>query len=153
MDNLHIATALLGALLLAAAAIDLRTMRIPNALNLAIAAAGLCATLWLNLPLGPALVGIALGYSALFLANQLYRHMRGRDGIGMGDAKLLAGAGAWVSWSGLPFVVLIGAALGLAFVAAMRVSGRALAAQDALAFGPCLAAGTFIVWCVQAYAN
>jgi leader peptidase (prepilin peptidase)/N-methyltransferase len=151
MDT-HVATAILAALLALAAAIDMRTMRIPDALNAAIAIAGLSATWWLGKPLAPALAGVVLGYGALFLANQFYRAVRGRDGLGMGDAKLLAGAGAWLGWSGLPFVVLIASALGLCFVAAQRVRGRTLIPGDALAFGPFLSVGALLVWLVQTYA-
>lgn len=145
-------TLLLAALLLGAALIDLRTLRIPNALNAAIVATGLMATWVLAKPLWPALIGAAAGYAFLFAVNALYRAARGRDGLGLGDAKLLAGAGAWLGWSGLPFVVLIGSALGLAWVAALRLGGRQLKAQDALAFGPFLCVGIFAVWLVRSFA-
>lgn len=151
MDERGLATLILAALLGAAAVIDIRTMRIPDALNAALVLTGLCATWLMGKPLAPALTGVALGYGALFLINQAYRAARGRDGLGMGDAKLLAGAGAWLGWSGLPFVVLIASALGLGFVAAQRVAGRAPRGDDALAFGPLLCAGVLIVWLVQAY--
>lgn len=150
MDEFHLATLILAALLIAASVIDMRTMRIPDALNLALIVTGLAATWLLEKPMAPALIGVALGYGALFLINQLYRAARGRDGLGMGDAKLLAGAGAWLGWTGLPFVVLIGSALGLCFVAARRIAGRTLKPGDALTFGPFLCAAVLIVWLVQA---
>lgn len=147
----HIATLVFATLLTLAAAIDIRTLRIPDALNALIVALGLAATWALQRPLSAALIGVAAGYAFLFAANFAYRTARGRDGIGLGDAKLLAGAGAWLGWSGLPFVVLFGSALGLAFVAALRLGGRSLGRQDALAFGPFLCAGAFVVWLAQAY--
>jgi leader peptidase (prepilin peptidase)/N-methyltransferase len=137
------------ALLIAASVIDLRTLRIPDLLNAAIVAAGLGATWLLQRSLADALVGAASGYIALFAINWAYRAMRGRDGVGLGDAKLLAGAGAWLGWSGLPFVVLIGSALALMYISLRRVLGRALQATDALAFGPFLSAGIIVVWFVQ----
>lgn len=149
MPPLYLATSILAALLLAAAVIDVRTMRIPNALNALIACSGLIAAFWLGLPLRDALIGVAAGYTALFLLNRGYRALRGRDGLGLGDAKLLAGAGAWLGWTGLPFVVLIAAALGIAFVAALRIGGRHMSGGDALAFGPFLCIGALIVWVVQ----
>lgn len=146
------ATGVLAALLAAAAIIDARTLRIPDALNATLVAAGLAATWWLGKPLAAALIGVAAGYGALWLVNRLYRVTRGRDGLGLGDAKLLAGAGAWVGWMGLPFVVLIAAALGIVWVAALRIGGRALKRQDALAFGPFLCVGVMAVWLVQTFA-
>lgn len=151
MTNLYIATAALGVLLLIAAAIDIRTMRIPNVLNAVIAAAGLVATWLLQRDIVTALLGLTLGYAFIFLANAAYRGVRGHDGVGMGDAKLLAGAGAWVGWAGLPFIVLIGSATGLAYVAAARVAGRHLGPLDTLPFGPFLCIGTLVVWIVQVF--
>jgi leader peptidase (prepilin peptidase)/N-methyltransferase len=147
----HLATFLLIALLLAISIVDLRTMRIPNALNATLAVAGLAITYCIGNDLIAALLGIALGYGALATANFAYRYARGRDGIGMGDAKLLGAAGAWIGWSGLPFVVLIASATGLIFVALLRIMGRRFSASHALAFGPWLCAGIFIVWLVMTY--
>ena len=87
-------TIVLFALLATAAVIDSRTMRIPNALNAVIAGVGIGATLSLDRPLIDALLGMALGYGLIYLANAVYRALRARDGIGMGDAKLLGAAGA-----------------------------------------------------------
>lgn len=149
MLSVLISTFVLFALLAAAAYVDIRTMRIPNALNALIVFTGLGATWWLEKPLIAALIGVALGYGALLALNLGYRAIRGRDGMGMGDAKLLAGGGAWLGWSGLPFVLLIGSALGLAYVAALRIAGRQLSRTDALAFGPFLGLGIFIAWLVM----
>lgn len=49
-----------------------------------------------------------------------YWQLRRREGIGLGDAKLLAAAGAWVAWQGLPSVVLIAAVAGLLAAALAR---------------------------------
>lgn len=149
--SLHAATGALALLLIAAAAIDARTRRIPDALNLVVAALGLAVTYVLNGDMLASLIGMIAGFAALFLINLLYRQQRGRDGIGLGDAKLLGGAGAWLGWTGLPFVVLIASATGLMFVAIQRLRGRALGRMDALAFGPFLCVGIFVVWLVQAY--
>lgn len=147
----HLATFLLIALLLAVSIVDLRTMRIPNALNATLATAGLAITYCIGNDFIAALAGIALGFGALATANFAYRYARGRDGIGMGDAKLLGAAGAWIGWSGLPFVLLMASATGLVFVALLRIMGRPLNASHALAFGPWLCAGILIVWLVQTY--
>lgn len=153
MFHTHLATFVLFALLTAVTVIDMRTLRIPNGLNAVLALCGLAATWALDRSLSDALIGAAAGYAAMWGASFGYRQLRGRDGLGMGDAKLLAGAGAWLGWVGLPFVVLIASALGIAFVAARRLFGREIAATDAMAFGPFLSAGVFVVWLVLTYAQ
>ncbi len=141
-----LATLTLAGLLAIAATIDLRTRRIPDVLNLATAIAGLTATWLLQRDMWVSLIGIAAGYVALFLVSVGYRQLRGRDGLGLGDAKLLAGGGAWIGWMGLPFAVLMAAGAGLVFVAVSNLAGRKLTAIDALPFGPFLAAGIFATW-------
>jgi leader peptidase (prepilin peptidase)/N-methyltransferase len=142
-----VAAAALAALLIAVAAIDARTRRIPDALNAAILMSGLAATWLLARDLTAALIGVFAGYLAIFAVNALFRRMRGRDGVGMGDAKLLGALGAWVLWWGLPFVVLTASAAGLA-VALLRRARR----DEMLPFGPFLAAAGLVVWLVQTYA-
>jgi leader peptidase (prepilin peptidase) / N-methyltransferase len=147
-----VATLVLAAGLAAVAAIDLRTRRIPDWLNAALALAGLAATWALDFSIRGAALGMLAGYAALAGLAFAYRRLRGVDGIGLGDAKLLAAAGAWLGWRLLPYVVLIAAATGLAFVAVQRLRGRTLKAQDALAFGPFLALGVLIAWIVRIWA-
>lgn len=151
MFHFHLATLVLFALLAAVAIIDLRTMRIPDLLNLLVVASGLGATAILGGSLLNSAIGIVAGYGAMWGVSEGYRAVRGADGIGMGDAKLLAGAGAWLGWAGLPFVVLIASSVGLAWVALKRLAGRTVSARDALAFGPFLCVGMFVVWLAQAY--
>jgi leader peptidase (prepilin peptidase)/N-methyltransferase len=80
----------------------------------------------------------------------VYRAIRGRDGLGGGDAKLLAAAGAWVGVRALPQVVLFAAIAGLVAAAGLRIAGVRLGAQSALPFGPFLALATWLVWLAPA---
>jgi leader peptidase (prepilin peptidase)/N-methyltransferase len=77
--------------------------------------------------------------------------MRGREGLGQGDAKLLAAAGAWLGWEALPVVVFIGAVLGLALVLLRRRPGQKLDAATALPFGAPLALATWVMWLAASY--
>ena len=137
----------LGWVLLALAETDRRTMVLPDALTLPLLACGLLATWWL----APAhlldhAIGAAAGFAALALVGGLYLRVRGREGLGLGDAKLLAAGGAWLGWAALPGVVVAAAASALAVALAGRLSGRPLAAGDALPFGPYLALGVWLGW-------
>lgn len=130
--------ALLAVLLAWIVVEDMRRLRIPDAASLTLIAAGLACTA-LHGDVVAAAVGAVCGYGFMVAVERLYLRLRGRDGLGRGDAKLFAGAGAWVGWQLLPMVLLIGAGAGLVFALAR---GR----PDApVPFGPFLALGIAVV--------
>lgn len=132
----------LWALLTVAAVIDLRTLRIPDGLNAFIVLVGIVRILTAQPQTAvSAAIGAALGYGLIWGVNALHRARRGHDGIGMGDAKLLAAGGIWVGWFGVPFVVLIAASAALVAVAVIRLAGRPMPQTAKIAFGPFLALG------------
>jgi len=136
----------LGWTLLALALIDWRTLVLPDALTLPLFFAGL-GVAWLIDPhiLFAHVLGAGLGFALFAAIGWVYARLRGRDGLGLGDAKLLGAAGAWVSWSGLPSVVLIAGLCALAVALAGTLYG-VVARERAIAFGPFLALGTWLVW-------
>lgn len=142
---------ILGWWLLALAWIDLRHWLLPDVLTLPLIVTGLAAALLFD-PGGltDRALGAALGYVAFRLVAYVYRKVRGRDGLGAGDAKLLAAAGAWVGASGLPQVILFAAVAGLVAAACLRLAGVRLGAASALPFGPFLALATWLVWLLPA---
>lgn len=151
MIQTHAATLSLALFCAAASAIDARTRRIPDWLNAAMGLCGLAAAFLLGRGLLDSVIGAAAGYLAIALLALIYRRLRGRDGIGLGDAKFLAASGAWLGWSALPFVVLLGSSFGLIWIVIERLRGKKVGGQDSIAFGPALAAGTFIAWLASAY--
>lgn len=151
------ATVFSGAALLAAAAlgwgllllslIDRRCLWLPDLLTLPLAAAGLLCAAWAGeAALVASAIGAAGGYALLAGVAWSYRHLRGRDGLGLGDAKLLAVAGAWVGWQGLPLVLLAASVAALTVVAMMAWRRRGLDWQQPLPFGPFLALGLWLVF-------
>jgi leader peptidase (prepilin peptidase) / N-methyltransferase len=142
------ASCALGWTLLTLSLIDLRCQTLPDFLTLPLLLAGLVVTAigWPAALPGHAL-GAALGYGALAGIGWLYRALRGHDGLGLGDAKLLAAGGAWLSWQALPGVVLGAALLALLAVAVGRVVWRVpLSAATRIPFGPYLAAAIWLAW-------
>lgn len=134
--------AMVGWWLLALALIDLETLRLPDLLTLPLGVAGVAASL-----LGPAaglavplplssLLGAALGAGILVAVRWGYGRLRGREGLGLGDAKLAGAAGAWLGAEALAWLILLAslAGLGLALVRHRRLSG-----ELAIPFGPPLA--------------
>lgn len=108
---------------------------------------GLAVTFWLDHAAVPGhLLGAAAGLLVLTAVGWTYRQLRGREGLGFGDAKLLAGAGAWLSWQGLPSVLLIAAVLGLAGTLLSHAGRRPISAATKISFGSYLCAAIWIVW-------
>lgn len=100
----------LGLGLIAAAFIDLSHMYLPDPLTLGGAALGV-----LSVPLRPgatfveSLLGAGIGFLAVWLPfDFLHRLVRGKPGMGLGDAKLVMLAGAWFGWQGALFTLLGG---------------------------------------------
>ncbi|WP_246130421.1 prepilin peptidase [Nitrospirillum pindoramense] len=137
----------LGWTLLALALIDMRHMILPDALTLPLVAAGL-ALAWVQagtMPVDHA-VAAAAGYGGLVALNLVYRAVRGRDGMGRGDAKLLAAGGAWLGLAALPHVLLLSATCGLLAFAFSRALGKPLDPAAPMPFGPCLAFAIWVCW-------
>ncbi len=103
------ASCVLGWSLLTLAVMDMRSMVLADSLTLPLVAAGLAVSWALGTEtLYDAAIGAALGFLSFALIGWLYRKLRGREGLGLGDAKLLAAAGAWLTWQALPSVVAWG---------------------------------------------
>lgn len=125
--------------LLALAFIDADTQLLPDDLTLPLLWGGLLANLFgLFVPLSSAVIGAIAGYLALWTVYWLFKLIRGKEGMGHGDFKLLAALGAWLGWPMLPQIVLVSSVLGaLGGIAAIVARGRDRAAP--LPFGPWLA--------------
>lgn len=145
---LWVVSSALGWALLALALADLRSGRLPDMLTLPLIPAGLLACARIEpLHLPDHVAGAMLGFIALAGLRVAYRRLRGRDGLGLGDAKLMAALGAWVSWRGLPSVLLFASLFALAVVLMVALRrGRCPPATAAIPFGPYLAAGGWLVW-------
>ena len=137
----------LGWTLLALAAIDLSHYWLPDRLSLPLIPAGLVVA-WLIDPdtLGDHLIGAVAGFLAFAGIAWAYQRLRRRAGLGLGDAKLLAAAGAWLGWQALPALVVVAAGLALAVALARAASGARLAAATRIAFGPYLALALWLFW-------
>ncbi len=140
-------TVVLGSALLALSLIDVRTMRLPDAMTIPLIVAGpLLAFLlgWSN-PVWHA-AAAALAYLTVFGLAEGYRAATGREGLGMGDAKLFAAAGGWLGPEGLPSVLLVACLTALAAVACWHVLVAPVTRTTRIPFGPALALGFWGVW-------
>lgn len=137
----------LGWTLLALAAIDQRYLLLPDELTLPLVPAGfLVAGSAEILQLSDRIVAAAAGFLSLWVLAIAYSWLRGREGMGLGDAKIMAAAGAWVGVTGLGSVLLIATLSALALVAAGHALKESPSRYDAIAFGPHLCLGLWLVW-------
>jgi leader peptidase (prepilin peptidase)/N-methyltransferase len=133
--------------LVAAGGIDFRTQLLPDSLTLPL--------LWLGLliSLAPvfvdsreAVIGASIGYLALWSVYWLFKLATGKDGMGFGDFKLFAAAGAWMGYAALLPVIIIAAVAG-AVIGTILLRTRGQDRSVPFAFGPFLAIAMWI-WLV-----
>lgn len=113
--------------LVAVAFIDLEHMYVPDAITIGGALFGIAThSLRQEIDLLDAVIGAAVGFALVWLPfSVLYRLLRGRTGMGLGDAKLVMLAGAWFGWPGAVFALLAGAVQGtLAAMVVLATRGR-----------------------------
>jgi len=132
----------LAGFLVVVSAIDIESLLIPNRLTYPAIPLAMVLSFLLPLPSWwDGLVGAVAGYGIIWLIATIYALVRGRPGMGFGDAKLLAVIGAILGWRLLPLTLflaslqgsivgLLGAYLGSRFVRNGEQLGRVLAGED-----------------------
>ncbi len=147
---------LFGCILLATLAtlawIDAKTFRLPNLLTLPLMAIGfLFAYLFSSPSLVASIIGAVIGYAGFVFLEYLFRRIYKKDGLGRGDAKLLAVGGAWCGSLGLPYIILIASLCGLVFTQMPSQKKKAKNGSFNIPFGPFLSLGIAVIWLGQTY--
>lgn len=146
-DHMFLPTAVLGWTLVILIAFDLLAFILPNALTLSLGAGGLLLAMGEGFgQFQESALGLIAGGTSLLVVSFLYKHFRGREGLGMGDVKLFAAAGAWVKLDGLPSVLLIGSMLGLLYALFVLRRAHADAALEKVPLGAGLCVGFWLTW-------
>jgi leader peptidase (prepilin peptidase)/N-methyltransferase len=123
--------------------IDLQHRILPNVITVTGVPIGLALSLFLPPGWKESLIGLLLGGGVLYVIGEAYYRLRGIDGLGMGDVKMLAMIGAFLGWR-LTLVTLIFASFTGSLVGVgMLVSGRG-GMKAALPFGTFLAVGALV---------
>ena len=130
------------AALIALAFIDLDTTFLPDDLTLPLMWAGIVSAAlgWIPVSLAASVGGAVAGYLSLWFVFHAYRLIRGKEGMGAGDFKLLAALGAWMGWQAIPSIILLSSAVG-AVVGIALIVFRRHDREVPIPFGPYLAGG------------
>jgi leader peptidase (prepilin peptidase)/N-methyltransferase len=142
-----LAGAVFGWMLIALIALDTEHYWLPDKLTLPLLLIGLGTGLvGLDPPFLDRLLGGAGGYFSLATIAFVYKQLRGRDGLGGGDPKLLGAIGAWLGWQYLPMVLLGSSGAGLLYVLFRLLRGSPMTATDRLPLGALMALAAFPLW-------
>ena len=120
--------------------IDFEHFIIPNVLTFPMMIVGFLKSFDPNLPsLFPnyinSLIGGLFGYGVIWSIIYFYKQIRKKEGMGLGDAKLLAVVGFWFGWISIPFVLFLSSVLALLWVAPDLIKkSKKLTSQ--IPFGP-----------------
>lgn len=128
----------LSALLIALAATDLETFRLPDPLTLGGIAAGVALSVVTPLGVRESLIGLVVGGGILWTIRWAWLRATGTDAMGLGDVKMLAMVGAFLGWMHVWLVLLLSTVVGAVVGLALTVTGRATG-RTRLPFGVFLA--------------
>jgi leader peptidase (prepilin peptidase)/N-methyltransferase len=118
--------------------IDYDFQIIPDAITLPGVVAGILVALWGPLPVRDSLIGVGVGGGGLFLVAEGYRRVAHREGLGMGDVKLMGMIGAFLGWQGALITLVLGSLVG-SLVGGALIASRRGGRYTALPFGSFLA--------------
>lgn len=113
--------------LVAAAFIDLEHMILPDSITIGGTVLGLATASFRDKTYADAAIGATVGFVAVWLPFVvIYPKIRGKVGMGLGDAKILALAGAWFGWQGALATLGAGAVQGtIALILTLLIKGKA----------------------------
>jgi leader peptidase (prepilin peptidase)/N-methyltransferase len=148
---------IMGWTLVVLSVVDARTYLLPDCLTLPLIAVGVIHAALADFLMDgdpsqslaaafESVIAAITGYGVMAIIALVFKKLRGREGLGLGDAKLLAGAGAWLGIAALPTVVLLAALSALVISLLVNYVKGTANFRDAapLPFGPYLAAGMWI---------
>ena len=123
--------------------IDLQHRILPNVITLPGVVVGVAASFLFEPGWLASFIGVAAGGGVLWVVGEAYFRIRGEEGMGMGDVKMLAMIGAFLGWQLMLVTLLIASLTGSMFGGGMILMGRG-GMKYALPLGSFLAAGALI---------
>ena len=129
--------------------IDLKHFIIPDSLNILLAIIGFVKNFipititQFQISLQNSIIGGIIGFLLIYSIIFLYRHLKNREGMGLGDAKLMVGIGLLLGWQSIPIILFLASILGLIFVIPSLIrKTKKLTTQ--IPFGPFIVLGSIL---------
>lgn len=133
--------------LVALTGIDLKVKLLPDIITIPLMWAGIILAIWsVYIPLETAVIGALLGYLSLWGVATGFKLLTGRDGMGLGDAKLLAAIFTWVHFQYFALVLIIACFSGITVALLQKAFDRSNNPDNLIPFGPHLALGGLIAF-------
>ena len=129
--------------------IDLKHFIIPDELSFPLMFIGLLKSFYPNLDqelfpnLINSLIGGILGYVIIWVIIFLYKKIKNKEGMGLGDAKLLSAIGFWFGWVSVPLIIFFSSVIALLYVAPTLIN-KTKSLTTEIPFGPYLIIGTLV---------
>ena len=129
--------------------IDLENFIIPDSLNFIVMGLALLKNFLPNFgtmlihEINQSIIGGMVGYLSIWLIIYLYKTFKKIDGMGFGDAKLMAGIGLLFGWQSIPFILFVSSILGLIFVVPSLIKKQKTMRTE-IPFGPFIIAACLI---------
>ena len=150
-ENLYTITflSILSLILIVIFFIDLENFIIPDSLNFIIMGLALLKNFLPNFDtsliheINQSIIGGMVGYLSIWLIIYLYKTFKKIDGMGFGDAKLMAGIGLLFGWQSIPFILFVSSVLGLIFVVPSLIKKQKTMRTE-IPFGPFIIAACLI---------
>ena len=132
--------------------IDFFLKILPDQLTILLMLSGLFGSasglLWL--PVEASIAGMLVGYLSFEVLRVGFRSIRGYEGLGQGDSKLMMALGVWLGPFAIPYIAGGGAVVGLLVVGSLAICGSKTSMKMELPFGPFLNLGGFICFVIAA---
>ena len=150
-ENLYTITflSILSLILIMIFFIDLENFIIPDSLNFSVMGLALLKNFLPNFDtsliheINQSIIGGMVGYLSIWLIIYLYKTFKKIDGMGFGDAKLMAGIGLLFGWQSIPFILFVSSILGLIFVVPSLIKKQKTMRTE-IPFGPFIIAACLI---------
>ncbi len=129
--------------------IDLKHFIIPNELTYPLMIIGFIKSFDpnLNLSIFPnythSLIGGIFGYLIIWSIIYLYKKVRNKEGMGLGDAKLMSAIGFWFGWVSIPFIIFISSTVALIIVVPSLIKQSKKISSE-IPFGPYIVIGCIV---------